>query len=167
MSRHLLCTKMKKLIADINILISNTILTDFFYNLFQDTAETIGKFKDEYSQLHSGHETKSTGNYYQYDTFYECNAIQHYLLPFRIRRVQCDVQAVRNTISPVFVSLFPEMEIISFATEIAHVDKVKTDLLDAHAIVETANNKHKRLVNTTTQFFEPLRKLKLGIFSSM
>ena len=88
-------------------------------------------------------------------------------MPFRIRRDQCDVQAVGDTISTAFVSLFSEMEIVSFLTRIAHVEKIKTDLLDPHAIGETAMNKQKRLVNTKTQFFEPLRKLKLGIFSSM
>lgn len=61
------------------------------------------------------------------------------------------------------------MEIISLSTGTASTDKIKTNLLDAHAIGETTMNKfiHEREVNTTTQFSEPLRKLKVGTFSSM
>ena len=61
------------------------------------------------------------------------------------------------------------MELVSLSTGIATTDKIKTDLLDVHAIGETATNKFilERLVNTTIQFFEPLRKLKMGKFSSM
>ena len=61
------------------------------------------------------------------------------------------------------------MELISLSTGIAPADKIKKDLLDAHATGESAMNKfiHERLVNQTTQYFEPLKKLKLGTFSAM
>ena len=99
----------------------------------------------------------------------ETNSIHHHLLLSRIKRDQCDVQDVHDTISSVFINPFSQMELVSLSTGIATTDKIKTDLLDVHAIGETATNKFilERLVNTTTQFFEPLRKLKMGKFSSM
>ena len=99
---------------------------------------------------------------------FETNLKRHDLLASRIKRDQCDIQPVHDTAISVFVNPFSEMELISLSSGIAPTDKIKTDLLDAHAIGETAMNKlvHERPVNTT-QFFEPLRKLKLGTFSSM
>ena len=99
----------------------------------------------------------------------ETNSIHHHLLLSRVKRDQCDVQDVHDTIRSVFINPFSEMELISLSTGTATTDKIKTDLLDVHAIGETATNKFilERLVNTTTQFFEPLRKLKLGKFTSM
>ena len=99
---------------------------------------------------------------------FETNLKRHDLLASRIKRDQCDIQPVHDTAISVFVNPFSEMELISLSSGIAPTDKIKTDLLDAHTIGETAMNKlvHERPVNTT-QFFEPLRKLKLGAFSSM
>ena len=61
------------------------------------------------------------------------------------------------------------MELISLSTEIAATDTIKIDLLNVHAIGETALKKFidESLVNQRTQFFETLRKLKLGTFSSL
>ena len=75
-------------------------------------------------------------------------------MPSRIKKGQCNVQALHDTVSSVFVNSFSEMELISLSKEIAPRDKTKTDLLDDLDIGETTMNKftRERLVNTTTQF---------------
>ena len=100
---------------------------------------------------------------------FESYSIHHDLSPARVKRDQSDVQTVYDTVSSVFVNPFSEMELVSLSTGIAPTDKIKNGLLNAHAIGKTALNKfiEKRLVNQRTQYFEPLRKLKLGTFSSM
>ena len=86
-------------------------------------------------------------------------------MPSRIKRDRRNVQALRDTVSSVFVNSFSEMELISLSKEIAPTDKTKTDLLDDLDIGETTMNKftRERLVNTTTQFLEPLRTTRVGI----
>ena len=91
------------------------------------------------------------------------------LLPSRIQGDQSDVQAVQDTITSMFINPFEEMELISLSSGVIPTDKVTSDLLDAKKIGERELLKFQdeRLKNQTINFYEPLKKMKLGTFSTL
>ena len=91
------------------------------------------------------------------------------LLPSRIRRDIKDVHGVHDTIRTLFVNPFDDMELVSISSGIIPSEKVTYDLLNAKTIGEQELLKFQseRLEKQTINFNEPLKKLKLGTFSSL
>ena len=89
---------------------------------------------------------------------YKSSSKHHDLSPSRINKDQCDVQAVYDTISSIFVNPFSEMDLVSLSTGVAPSELITQDLLNAQSVGEKSM---KEFID------DPLKKLKLGTFSSM
>ena len=91
------------------------------------------------------------------------------LLTSRIRRDQSGVLAVQDKITSMFINPFEEMELISLSSGVVPTDKVTSDLLDAELIGERELLKFQdeRLKKQTINYYEPLKKMKLGTFSTL
>ena len=90
------------------------------------------------------------------------------LLPSRIRRDQSDVLAVRSTITLMFINLFEEMALVCLSSGVVPTDIVTYDLLDAELIGERELLKlqDERLEKQTSDFYKPLKKMKLDTFTT-
>ena len=69
----------------------------------------------------------------------------------------------------MFINPFEERELISLSSGAIPTDKVISDLLDVKKIGERELLKFQdeRLKNQTINFYEPLKKMKLGTFSTL
>ena len=90
------------------------------------------------------------------------------LLPSRIQRDQSDVQTVQDNITSLFVHPFSESQLLGLSSGIVTTEKIESDLLDAETKGEEQikNFIEKRLIDQTIDFYEPIKQLILGTFSS-
>lgn len=92
------------------------------------------------------------------------------LNPARIKPDQKDVQTTIETILSMFISPFDDqMDLISLSSGVAPTGKVTEDLLNAESIGDIALQKfqQERLKDQEVDFFDPIKKLKLGTFSKL
>ena len=91
------------------------------------------------------------------------------LLPSKIQRDQSDVQTVQDTITSLFVHTFSESQLVILSSGIVATEKIESGLLEADAKGEEQmkNFIEKRLVDQTIDFYEPIKQLNLGMFSSL
>ena len=91
------------------------------------------------------------------------------LLPSRIQRDQSDVQTVQDNITSLFVHPFSESQLLGLSSGIVTTEKIESDLLDAETKGEEQikNFIEKRLIDQTIDFYEPIKRLILGTFSSL
>ena len=91
------------------------------------------------------------------------------LLPSKIQRDQSDVQTVQDTITSLFVHTFSESQLVILSSGIVATEKIESGLLEADTKGEEQmkNFIEKRLVDQTIDFYEPIKQLNLGMFSSL
>ena len=90
------------------------------------------------------------------------------LLPSRIQRDQSDVQTMQDTITSLFAHPFSASQLVVLSSGPVATEKIESHLLEAETKGEeqTKNFIEKRLVDQTTDFYEPIKWLSLGTFSS-
>ena len=95
--------------------------------------------------------------------------VHHDLSPKCIQRDEENVKAIINVINENFISPFEDQELISLSSGILPTEKITSDLLTAEEKGLSALNtfNEKRLVKQTTDFYEPIKKLKLSTFSKL
>ena len=95
--------------------------------------------------------------------------VHHDLSPKCIQRDEENVKAIINVINENFISPFEEQELISFSSGILPTEKTTSDLLTAEEKGLSALNTfiEERLVKQATDFYEPIKKLKLSTFSNL
>ena len=101
---------------------------------------------------------------------FHTNSTHPDLSPARIKRDQKDVQTALETILSMFINPFDDqMDLISLSTGVAPTEKVTEDLLNAESIGDMALRKfqQERLTDQKVDFFDPIKKLKLGTFAKL
>ena len=91
------------------------------------------------------------------------------LVSSRIQRDQSDVQTAQDTITSLFVHPFLESQLVVLSSGIVATEKIESDLPEAETKGEEQmkNVIEKRLVDQTIDFYEPIKQLNLGTFSSL
>ena len=86
-----------------------------------------------------------------------------------MRRDEEDVKAIVNIVNESFISPFKEQELVSLSNGVLPTEKTTSDLLTAEEKGLSALNTFigERLVKQTTNFYEPIKKLKLSTFSNL
>ena len=97
------------------------------------------------------------------------NTTHHDLLPSRTRRNQSDVQAAQETLTPVFIHSFSEMELVSLSSSLVPTEKIKKNLIETEHKGEEELKKfiEERLVHQTVDFYKSIKRLRFGTFVSM
>ena len=83
------------------------------------------------------------------------------LLPSRIQRDQSDVQTMQDTITSLFTHPFSASQLVVLSSGPVATEKIESHLREAET-----NFIEKRLVDQTIDFYEPIKWLSLGTFSS-
>ena len=76
---------------------------------------------------------------------------------------------MQDTITSLFVHPFSESQLVGLSSDIVATEKIESDLLEAETKGEEQmkNVIEKRLVDQTIDFYEPIKRLSLGTFSSL
>ena len=101
-------------------------------------------------------------------TFYKNTVnVHHDLSPKRIQRDEEDVKAIIYVINENFISPFEEQELVSLFNGVLPTEKITSDLLTAEEKGPSALNTiiEERLVKHITDFYKPIKQLKLSTFS--
>ena len=76
---------------------------------------------------------------------------------------------MQDTITSLFVYPFSESQLVVLSSGIVATEKIESDLLEAETKGEEQmkNFIEKHLVDQTIDFYEPIKQLSLGTFSSL
>ena len=90
------------------------------------------------------------------------------LLPSKIQRDQSDVQTMQDTITSLFTHPFSASQLVVLSSGPVATEKIESHLREAETKGEEQmkNFIEKRLVDQTIDFYEPIKWLSLGTFSS-
>ena len=100
----------------------------------------------------------------------KCNGVLHTdLTPSRMKRDEEDVNSILDVVKNTFLHPFKGMEITCLSSGILAEEKVENDLINAYKIGGEKMNKfiEERLVNKNIDFFDPIKKSRLGTFTTM